>query len=197
MIDFPDYERATNAAYNVLQNYNYVFPKIDVGYIISIHSNVKMCSYSKVAKRLGITHNKFTYYYASSEYGFTVADYSKDRFIIYYNDWKDEKTLRFTIVHELGHIILKHKVDNETTNREANCFARNILCPVQIVKEYKLSTPHDYMECFGISEPMAEAAIGNFESDMYYISNDLYNNINDKIYCYMTGYTLSELYGYA
>lgn len=44
---------------------------------------------------------------------------------------------------------------------------------------------------------MAEAAIGNFQSDMYYISNDLYNNINDKIYCYMTGYTLSELYGYA
>lgn len=82
-------------------------------------------------------------------------------------------------------------------SREANCFARNILCPVQIVKECQLSTPQDYMECFDISEPMAKAAIGNFKSDMYYISNALYNNINDKIYCYMTGCTLAELYGYA
>lgn len=197
MIDFPNYERATNAAYIVLQNYNYVFPKIDVGYILSLHPNIKMCSYSKAAKKMGITHNEFTYYYASSEYGFTVADYNKNRFIIYYNDWKDEKTLRFTIVHELGHITLEHETDNETTNREANCFARNLLCPVQIVKEYQLSTAQDYMKCFDISEPMAKAAIGNFKSDMYYISNDLYNNINDKIYCYMTGCTLVELYGYA
>lgn len=194
MIDFPDYERATNAAYNVLQNYNYVFPKIDVNYILSLHPNIKMCSYSKAAKKLGITHNEFTYCYASSEHGFTVLDPKHDRFIIYYNNLKDTKTIRFTLAHELAHITLEHRADNEITNREANCFARNLLCPVQIIKECKLSTPQDYMECFDISEPMAKAAIGNFKSDMYYISKDLYNNVNDKIYCYMTGCTLAELY---
>lgn len=196
MIDFPDYKRATNAAYDILQNYNGGFPVIDIFFIISAFKNLKICSYTDAAKKMGMSHNEFTYQYASSEHGFTVANYKNNKFIIYYNNWKDEKTLRFTLMHELGHIRLGHENDDCISDREANCFARNILCPVQIIEEFKLSTPKDYVECFNISEPMAKAAIGNFKSDSYYISNDLYNNVNDKIYRYMTGYTLAELYGY-
>lgn len=196
MIEFPDYKRATNAAYNILQNYNYKFPEIDIRYILFRFPNIRTCSYSKAARKMEITHNEFTYQCASSEHGFTVADYDKNRFIIYYNDWKDEKTLRFTMAHELGHITLKHKTDDRTANREANCFARNVLCPIQLVKEFKLSTPEEYAKYFGVSLPMAKAALSNYASDLHYISRELYNVVNDNIHRYMTGYTLSELYGY-
>lgn len=197
MTDFPDYERATNAAYNVLQNYNYIFPKIDVYYILDKYKNIKLCTYSKAAKNLEVTHNIFAYDIASSEYGYTVAKCINNKFIIYYNNFKDETTIRFTLMHELAHIILQHTEDNDIANKEANCFARNILCPIQIIDEFKLSTVKDYVECFNISEPMAKAAIGHLKSDSYYISKDLYNRVNDNIYCYMTGCTLAELYGYA
>ncbi len=155
-----------------------------------------MCSYSDAAKRLGVTHNEFAYQFASSEYGFTVADYANDKFIIYYNDWKDEKTIRFTLAHELGHIKLRHSNDNEVANKEANCFARNILCPVQIIKQFGLSTPEEYANCFGISMPMAQASLKNRSSDFYYVSKELYNKINDKIYEKLCRAVLYELCDY-
>lgn len=196
MIDFPDYNKATNAAYEILKKYNYSFPIIDVYYIYDKYKNIKLCTYTSAAQKMGITHNEFTYQMASSEHGFTVADYANNHFIVFFNNLKDDSTIRFTLMHELGHIILMHSSDNDTSKKEANCFARNILCPVQIVREYKLKSAKEYSECFGISMPMANACIGHFKSDMYYITNELYNAVNDNIYRYMTGYTLPELYGY-
>lgn len=195
MIEFPDYERATNAAYCVLRNYSYKFPEVDIGYILSTRPNIKIRTYSDAAKKLGVSHNEFTYYFASSEHGFTVADYDNDRFIIYYNDWKDEKTIRFTLAHELGHTTLNHKEDNAVSDKEANCFARNLLCPIQLVNGFKLSSPKEYEECFGVSAPMAKAAFSHRSADLHYISRELYNEIDNNIHRYMTGYSLSEIYG--
>ncbi len=196
MIDFPDYERATNAAYYVLRNYNYKFPEVDIRYILFTRPNIKICSYSTAAKRFGISHNGFTYNFASSEHGFTVADYDNDRFIIYYNDWKDDKTIRFTMAHELGHIVLRHHEDNDVENKEANCFARNILCPIQVVRDFHLLTPKDYVDCFSISMPMAKAAFANLSSDMHYIEKNLDEQVDENLYRYMAGYTDEYLYEY-
>lgn len=196
MIEFPDYAKATNAAYEILRNYNYTFPVIDVYYILNKYNNIKLCSYTSAAQRMGITHNEFAYQIASSEHGFTVADYINNHFIVYFNNLKDDTTIRFTLMHELGHIILRHEKDNDIANKEANCFSRNVLCPIQIAREYKLKSAQEYSECFDISLPMANACIGHFQSDLYYITRELYDAVNDKIYCCMTGYTLSELYWY-
>lgn len=197
MIEFPDYKRATNAAYDVLQYYDSTFPEIKVFCIIRKFTNIKICPYSNAAKKMKITHNEFTYQYASSEYGFTVADYYSNKFLIYCNDLKDDTTIKFTLAHELGHIVLGHTEDNEITNKEANCFARNLLCPIQIIDGFQLETVSDYIECFHISEPMAKASIGNKKSDEYYITAHNYDLIDEKIYCYMVGCTPEELYGYA
>lgn len=197
MIDLPDYERATNAAYNVLKDYDGTFPEIKVFYFISKFSNIRICYYSYAAAKIGITHNDFTYKYASSEHGFTVADYDNNRFLIYYNNLKDRSTIKFTLAHELGHIVLGHKEDNEVANKEANCFARNFICPIPIIDGLSLETVSDYAKCFHISEPMAIACVGNRKSDEYYITKNNYNLIDEKLYCYMVGCTPAQLYGYA
>lgn len=196
MTDCPDYKRATNAAYNVLQNYDGKFPEIDIFNILKMFNNVRLCSYSRAAEKIGITHNEFAYQYASSEHGFTAAKYSNNRFIIYYNDWKDETTVKFTFAHELGHIILRHTEDNHVSKKEADCFARNLLCPVPVSNGFNLETISDYAKCFRISEPMAAACIGNRKSDEYYITTHNYNLIDEKVYCYMADCTPMELYGY-
>lgn len=192
----PDYKYATNVAYDELSYYNGNFPQIDILELLAEAGDIVVKTYSQAARYLKCSHNEFAYNIAQSEFGFTVSDLKSGNHIIYYNDLKDEKTIRFTLAHELGHIRLEHKEDNEVADKEANCFARNILCPVQLVKGFNLATVEDYVECFGISVPMAEASLAHFKSDFYYITNRNYRIVDSKVYTYMTGYGLSELYGY-
>lgn len=194
MITEPNYEYATNAAYKELSYYNGSFPQIDIFELISESGDIILKSYSQAARYLNCSHNEFTYHIAQSEYGFTVSDLRTGNHIIYFNNLKDDKTIRFTLAHELGHIRLGHTVDNEISDKEANCFARNLLCPVQLVKGYALSTAEEYADCFGISIPMARVSMAHFKSDYYYITNSNYQAVNDKIYSYMTGYGLYEFF---
>jgi hypothetical protein len=75
--------------------------------------------------------------------GFVVEN--KDNYIIFLNENMLESRQRFTIAHEMGHILLGHHsldgynliansgLDNEV-EREANMFARLLLCPPQIIR---------------------------------------------------------------
>lgn len=190
----PNYSRATNAAYAELAQYDGKFPVIDIYGIILASNDILLKSYEQAAQFLKCSHNVFTYNISQSEYGFTVI--RRDKSIIFYNNKKDEKTIRFTLAHELGHIRLGHTEDNSKSDKEANCFARNLLCPIPLVKGYKLASAKDYEECFGISEPFAKAAFAHSSEDLHYISEGNYQAVDDKIYCYLNGCTMSELYGY-
>lgn len=192
----PNYELATNAAYIELSQYNGGFPEIDVYSLLYESGNILLKSYDQAARYLNCTHNEFAYNIAQSEYGYTVSDWKQSRHIVYFNNLKDERTIRFTLAHELGHIRLHHIEDNDISDREANCFARNLLCPIQLVKEFGLSNVKEYEECFNISEPCAKAAFAHSVSDYHYITSRNYQVVGDKIYSYMTGYGLAELYGY-
>lgn len=70
------------------------------------------------------------------------------------------------------------------------------MCPVPVVDEFGIQTQEDYMDCFGISEPMANVAVDKYKSDYYYISCGNYQQVGDLAYCYLTGQTLADIYGY-
>ena len=82
------------------------------------------------------------------------------RYIIFYNETKPKKRIRFTIAHEMGHIFLDHHyeygepiLDREgigqqlytRLEKEAGCFARNLLCPADHTK--KLLEEHGITKC--------------------------------------------------
>lgn len=192
---FPNYKLATNAAYEVLRNYTGPYPQIDILRIISRFPNISIHTYTETAREFGMTLSDFLDT-AMSDHGYTVYDVISKKGIIYFNDTKSERTIRFTLAHELGHIVLEHLKDDDIARREADCFARNVLCPVPLRDGFNLSTTEDFCECFNISEPMAEITLELNTSDNYYISKNNYNNVNDNIYCYFSGCTLAELYGY-
>lgn len=195
MIDFPDYEKATNAAYDVLKCYKGHYPQIDVLLILSEFENISIHTYSDTAQRMSMSFSQFVDC-APSEYGFTIYDKEHQKWIVFYNDQKDVCTIRFTLAHELGHIVLRHDDDNYTAKCEANCFARNLLCPVPLRDGFNLSTTQDYCDCFNISEPMAKATLGRNSSDVHYITKDSYQAINDNAYYDLAGYSPADLYGY-
>ena len=67
--------------------------------------------------------------------------------VIYYNDNKPTHRIRFTIAHEIGHILLGHLSQGETLHRnteqdtnnikeqQANVFARDLLMPAVVINQ--------------------------------------------------------------
>ena len=196
MTKYPDYNRATNAAYEALSNYEGNFPQIDIFEIVLSYRNIRIHTYSDIAESNKIAIDEFVSTLAPSEYGFTIYDKENHRYLIFFNDTKIDTTIRFTIAHEFGHIVLEHQEDGKVEDKEADCFARNLLCPVPIRDELGLVTTEDYCAAFDISSRAAKVAIDKKSNDSYYITRTNYNTLNDKVYCYFSGCTLRELYGF-
>ena len=192
MIKFPDYSKATNAAYETLIEYKeFAFP-IGIFHLFRNLNNLRLYTYDQLMARFGISSENF---FPSSDYGYNICDPVKRRYIVAYNSKKDETTVRFTLAHELGHVILGHTEDGDKQNKEANCFARNLLCPIPAVEGFKVMTPDDYQQIFYVSEPMADVAKRLACNDRYYITPKNYSNYNDHVICNIYGISMAELYG--
>ena len=195
MISAPDYHKATNAAYHLLLKQGKIEIPVNLNKFLHLHrQNIRLMTYSQMAARFFISVNEYKML-VPSEFGFTMKWHGKN--YILYNDEKGYLTNRFTISHEIGHIILDHKVDDSVAKREANCFARNLLCPIPIIDSLDIKSIDDYMGWFHVSDLMAENCIKNVASDRFYIENELYRYVSDLIYVFMTGESLASAYGYS
>lgn len=118
--------------------------------------NIYITSFQNYSKMTGVSISDLT-----------LNNKFKDGYIIYYNNIKiilyDEEKYeprkRFTLYHEIGHSILRHKQHNAENEAEANFFAAQLLIPDVIIKEiikrgYKL-TIKDIMSIFGVSDQCA------------------------------------------
>jgi Zn-dependent peptidase ImmA (M78 family) len=138
---------ATNMAYEVLSECEVFSLPIYIRGILKKYPDIQVYSYAEASNKYGATIDVFL---ESSDHGFTIiqnGDYK-----ILYNGDKDTEIIRFTLAHELGHYILCHTVDDEVSAREANCFARNILCPIPVIRKLQMQTVNDYMNLFAVSE---------------------------------------------
>lgn len=196
MIPYPDYKTATNAAYKMLAERD-LFSVVTNVFAIAEHlDDCRVFSY-------GLTN--FLYdtpledLLANSEYGFSIK--RKDQRIIYYNENMPLASIRFTLAHEIGHAVLGHQdEDDPAAEKEANCFARNLLCPVPTARALEIITQDDYVSAFNISGPMADVTLKRRSSDEYYIDQQYSKIIDDKVYAFIMGYESFkefERYAYA
>lgn len=89
-----------------------------------------------------------------------LSQYGK--FGIFYNDSVDKERTRFTIAHEIGHIVLQHTERNDTRiEEEANYFARCLLAPpvLLILKNVK-----SIEEVRNMSDISYQCAVNSFEA---------------------------------
>lgn len=166
----PDYFRATNKAYEVLNEFDDYSIPTTIFLLIRKFKNIKLYSFSEAAKRNGITYEEFCEI-ASSKFGFSVIDSNTNNCIIFYNNKKSKEVIRFTLAHELGHYILGHLIDGDKENKEANCFARNFLCPIPIIDVLDIYDCEEYSLLFDVSEPMAKVAVKYRYCDLKNISD--------------------------
>lgn len=120
-----------------------------------------------IAWRLGIEVRKFSDVRATERSrllllqkdGFSYR-YQKDKlstshFVIWYNDEMLEERIRWTISHELGHIVLKHLEESELAEAEANYFAATLLAAPIFIMMLKLGSTAEVQHILHLS---AEAA---------------------------------------
>ena len=84
--------------------------------------------------------------------GLSYFNTEKKKFIIWYNDrGACRARQRFTIMHEIGHIWLGHKVDSILAEMQANAFASYALAPSPVIHVIPHESFVDYMSIFDIS----------------------------------------------
>lgn len=100
-----------------------------------------------------------------------ISSYSNDAFrfrmTVYYNALSNSKRIRFSLMHELGHLLLGHNESSEDTEYEADLFASNILAPRPIIHFKHFKTAEQLRDYFDISISAANIAIYDYHCWSY------------------------------
>ena len=92
-----------------------------------------------------------------------VKPFTYDQWYIFYNDALQPKRIRFTLMHEIGHVVLDHTEASDLAEAEANFFAKYALAPPPLVNRIQ---PEDYVElgkAFEISNQFARYAFSYYK----------------------------------
>jgi len=105
--------------------------------------------------------------------------------IVCYRTEGNPARLRFTLAHELGHIVLRHAPDDPAAEREADAFASHLLMPRPVIDMLKAEGPL-YAEqvealCF-VSQSAARMLSGE---KPILVEESLQNNVRDMFYAHL------------
>ena len=177
----PDYSRAVNEALATLAIADFGTPRVSLAKLIGyMGSSVTAMSYG-TAVSLGCPAFAL---YGGAKYAVSMSSGQDGRSMILYNDRMPLPTVRFSVAHELGHILLRHRqnADNyDALEREADCFARNLLCPVS-TEDYLGGfdgDPDAFVRVFGVSEYMAKICAVYRSSDYHYADKTLLTELTE------------------
>ena len=121
---------------------------------------------SEVAKKanVSILKNSKVHELKEKESGKSILQ--NDRFYIIYNDSESSARCRFTIAHELAHILLGHVLINgfkyrtfekrDEEEQAADMFAARLLAPACVLHELQALSPEQIAKLCNISMPAAE-----------------------------------------
>lgn len=152
-----EYGEMDSLALSVLQDYNiFTFP-IDVFEIAIKYLHIKIVPYSQLSegKRAKLFSLLTEKNYADVSKGFTIFEKMSDgtvKHTIYYNDSLNYNECRYTIAHEIKHILLKE--DKPTSKQEdlAEYFAKVFIAPKAVAIHDNITDAHEIEYRFELTE---------------------------------------------
>ena len=118
-----------------------------------------------------------------------LAVLSEGKFYIIYNEKDNLQERRFTVAHEIGHILLGHLFSNPTSQQEkkireqeADIFATFLLAPVCVIQALKLQTPKEIQSVCNMPYQYAQWCLEFAISDLSKFSAQKINDLENKIY---------------
>lgn len=178
-----------------------------------------LITYSELGEKHGMSVEMIIKAFQSED-GYIIRD--NDNYTISYNDTiTNPGRIRFTLMHEIGHIYLNHLVDFKETmlrrskltrskyeilEREAHAFARNTLAPPVIVNRIKANRPtiikDILMSYFKITHHAARTRLDFLKWDsiwaiqysFFYVNHfkDFIHKVIHELYCFKCGHTFES-----
>lgn len=157
----------------ILKNKVFLLP-INLNSIIKFN-HWKVIRYSKLKKLNMIEYETLM----KENNGFAELT-PNNEYIIFYNDELPQGMQRFTIAHEIGHIVLFHfKIPIENREQEANMFAARLLMPMCVLRECKIIDEQEIMTMCNVSYISAHYRYNRLI--MLKDRNKFYLDYNEKI----------------
>ena len=163
----PDYNRAARLAYKTILSLHIESLPVDPLMIFAYCKNTVVRTYEEAAPYFGMSDaDHFKWYVADNKDALTVRREYTDgaiRYEMIYDRRGNPCRRRFTIAHELGHIVLKHSQEQWWEEREADYYAAQLLAPhpvIELFTSYALnpSDPELLARTFGLSKAASEMA---------------------------------------
>ena len=90
------------------------------------------------------------------------------RYVIIYDDKPSLQRQRFSIMHEIGHILLGHKQESDLARIQANYFAAYALAPSPLIHLYDIEDYVELAEVFNISHECAMLCASRYNNWLQY-----------------------------
>lgn len=154
------YQQARNLSWKVIQDCKITQFPIHLGTIFR-HYNIKTIPFSKFSLWDMLDPR------AKNGDGFSLK-IEMQYYIVFNDSINHSGRIRFTLAHELGHILLGHvnkitfyrnsEIDSKTNEQEtqANIFARDLLMPAAILAALHVHTPQEIVNFCNISVQSAQ-----------------------------------------
>lgn len=170
-----DKKRIKSAVLNLYEKFGYASLPVPIKSISKSIPNCRLVPYSKVMKMRRLTYSEVVDIMDTED---ACTDYhaEKDKYIIYYNDMDKSRFMtyryRWSIAHELGHVVLGHHKNSQKTRIyrnflsdaeytqmeiEADTFAAYLLVPHILLDMKGIRTSRGIANACKISHSAAEA----------------------------------------
>lgn len=160
-----DYELMSEAAIDLRIDYGFLDKKLDV-FELAKKIGISLVPYSSL-KRTKKGWTAFCKLYKEEfKDGFTIIEKQTNgewNFLTFFDDSIQITRQRFTIAHEIKHVIFREENPSQKDEELADFFARHLLVPPFLLDEYvrKNAFPDDVSFDFGVSYEVANYALNN------------------------------------
>lgn len=129
----PNYARAAGMAYKTLLSLHITSLPVNPRDILKKCTNTVVHTYDEAMQKYGMTDRQlFKMWYMEGQDAMTVRhifDNGTVGYELLYDSHAYSLRRRFSLAHELGHILLGHRMETQDEEREANHFASVLLMP--------------------------------------------------------------------
>ena len=159
------YRNIEETAVNLYQELKIIDTAFDV-FDVAAKKGYMLIPYSTLKK-------KMREYLRANEYdAVNYYDARTKHYVIIYDDKPSLQRQRFSIMHEIGHILLGHKQESDLARIQANYFAAYALAPNPLIHLYDIEDYVELAEIFNISQECAMLCAARYNNWLQYGSKE-------------------------
>lgn len=163
----PNYDRAAKMAYLSLIDLKIQAFPVEPLDILKKCKNTVIHTYDELMQRYGVTDRlSFKDFEMEGRDAVTIRKETNGHpvYELFYYSHGDPRRRRFTLAHELGHIVLGHKMEAPWEEKEADHFASQLLAPrpvfpILTIHSHNMQNPETVSRLFGLSKAASEVVV--------------------------------------